>query len=49
MAKYLIVNAEGEQEVRTLTDPRVQQTLDELGIRLVSFADFAPREAAGHG
>jgi predicted glycoside hydrolase/deacetylase ChbG (UPF0249 family) len=38
--------AEREVEVRTLTDPRVQQTIDYLGIRLVSFADirFAPAE-----
>jgi predicted glycoside hydrolase/deacetylase ChbG (UPF0249 family) len=36
--------AEREAELRTLTDPRVRQTLDELGIRLVSFADY--REAA---
>jgi predicted glycoside hydrolase/deacetylase ChbG (UPF0249 family) len=36
--------AEREAELRTLTDPRVRQTLDELGIRLASFADY--REAA---
>ena len=30
--------AEREVEVRTLTDPRIWQTIDELGIRLVSFA-----------
>jgi predicted glycoside hydrolase/deacetylase ChbG (UPF0249 family) len=34
---YLI---EREAEVRTLTDPRIRQTIDELGIRLVSYADF---------
>ena len=27
-------------EVRTLTDVRIRQTLDELGIRLVSYADY---------
>jgi predicted glycoside hydrolase/deacetylase ChbG (UPF0249 family) len=32
--------AEREAEVRTLTDPRIRQTIDELGIRLVSYADF---------
>ena len=36
--------AERAAELRTLTDPRVRQTLDELGIRLASFADY--REAA---
>jgi predicted glycoside hydrolase/deacetylase ChbG (UPF0249 family) len=32
--------AEREVEVRTLTDPRVRQTIDGLCIRLVSFADL---------
>jgi chitin disaccharide deacetylase len=32
--------AEREAEVRTLTDPRVRQALDELGIRLASYADY---------
>jgi predicted glycoside hydrolase/deacetylase ChbG (UPF0249 family) len=31
---------EREAEVRTLTDPRLRQRIDELGIRLVSYADF---------
>jgi predicted glycoside hydrolase/deacetylase ChbG (UPF0249 family) len=31
---------EREAEARTLTDPDVRQTLDELGIRLASFADY---------
>lgn len=35
--------AEREAELRTLTDPRIRQTLDELGIRLASFANY--REA----
>jgi predicted glycoside hydrolase/deacetylase ChbG (UPF0249 family) len=32
--------SEREVEVRTLTDPRIRETLVELGIRLVSFADY---------
>jgi predicted glycoside hydrolase/deacetylase ChbG (UPF0249 family) len=32
--------AEREEEVRTLTDPRIRQTIDELGIHLVSFANY---------
>jgi predicted glycoside hydrolase/deacetylase ChbG (UPF0249 family) len=31
---------EREEEVRTLTDPRVRRTIDELGIRLVSYANY---------
>jgi len=31
--------SEREEEVRTLTDARVRHTIDELGIRLVSYAD----------
>jgi len=31
---------EREAEVRTLTDPRIRQTIEELGIRLASYADF---------
>jgi predicted glycoside hydrolase/deacetylase ChbG (UPF0249 family) len=31
---------EREAEVATLTDPRVRGTIDELGLRLVSYADF---------
>jgi len=37
-AVYLI---EREAEVRTLTDPRIAETIRELGIRLASYADFA--------
>jgi predicted glycoside hydrolase/deacetylase ChbG (UPF0249 family) len=33
--------AEREAEVRTLCDPAVRQTVDELGIRLISYADHA--------
>jgi predicted glycoside hydrolase/deacetylase ChbG (UPF0249 family) len=32
--------AEREAEVRTLTDPRVRQTMEELGIHLASYADY---------
>jgi chitin disaccharide deacetylase len=32
--------AEREVEVRTLTDPRIRQTVDELGIRLASYAGY---------
>jgi predicted glycoside hydrolase/deacetylase ChbG (UPF0249 family) len=32
--------AEREAEVRTLTDPRIRQTIAELGIRLVNYADY---------
>jgi chitin disaccharide deacetylase len=38
--------AEREAEVRTLTDPRVRRTVEELGIRLRSYADYP---AAGEG
>ncbi|HZO89108.1 MAG TPA: ChbG/HpnK family deacetylase [Chthonomonadaceae bacterium] len=31
---------EREAEVRTLTDPRIRQTIEELGLRLVSYADY---------
>jgi predicted glycoside hydrolase/deacetylase ChbG (UPF0249 family) len=31
---------EREEEVRTLTDPRIRKTIDEQGIRLRSYADF---------
>ncbi len=39
--------AEREAEVRTLTDPRIRQTIDELGIRLVSYADYPRPKGAG--
>jgi predicted glycoside hydrolase/deacetylase ChbG (UPF0249 family) len=32
--------AEREEEVRTLTDERIRQTIAELGLRLVSYADY---------
>jgi predicted glycoside hydrolase/deacetylase ChbG (UPF0249 family) len=32
--------AEREEEVRTLTDPRIRETIEELGIKLVSYADY---------
>jgi len=37
-AMYL---AEREEEVRTLTNPRLREVIDELGISLVSYADYA--------
>jgi predicted glycoside hydrolase/deacetylase ChbG (UPF0249 family) len=37
-AVYLV---EREEEVRTLTDPRIRQSLNELGIHLGSYADYA--------
>jgi predicted glycoside hydrolase/deacetylase ChbG (UPF0249 family) len=43
---YLV---EREAEVRTLTDPRVRQTIADLGIRLVSFADLKPVPAGEGG
>lgn len=33
--------SEREVELRTLTDPAVRETLDELGIELCSYADYA--------
>ncbi len=41
-----VYNFEREAEIRTLTDPRIRQTIDELGIRLVSYADYR-RTTAG--
>jgi predicted glycoside hydrolase/deacetylase ChbG (UPF0249 family) len=32
--------AEREAEVRTLTDPRIARTVEELAIRLASYADY---------
>ncbi len=32
--------SEREAEVRTLTDPRIRHTIEDLGIRLVSYGDF---------
>jgi chitin disaccharide deacetylase len=43
-----VYSEEREAEVRTLTDPRVRQTIGELGIRLVSFADL-PRSSGESG
>ena len=36
---------EREAEVRTLTDPRIRTRIDELGIELCSYADYARRGA----
>jgi predicted glycoside hydrolase/deacetylase ChbG (UPF0249 family) len=38
-----LYRSEREQEVRTLTAPRVRRALDELGIQLASFRDVSPR------
>jgi predicted glycoside hydrolase/deacetylase ChbG (UPF0249 family) len=35
-----VYHSEREAEVRTLTDPRVRQTLAELGIRLAPYGDY---------
>jgi chitin disaccharide deacetylase len=35
--------SEREEELRTLTDPRLPEALRELGIRLASYVDFAAR------
>ncbi len=32
--------AEREAEVKTLTDPRVRRTVEELGLRLISYSDY---------
>jgi predicted glycoside hydrolase/deacetylase ChbG (UPF0249 family) len=39
--------AEREAEVRTLTDSRIRQTIEELGLRLVSYADWPKRQPMG--
>ncbi len=33
-------SSEREEEIRTLTNPRIRETIDELGIRLVGYRDF---------
>lgn len=35
-----VYNSEREEELRTLTNPCIRQTIEELGIRLVSYADY---------
>jgi predicted glycoside hydrolase/deacetylase ChbG (UPF0249 family) len=35
-------------EVRTLTDPRIRQTIEELGIRLASYADYTQASAVSN-
>lgn len=35
-----VYNAEREEEVRTLIDPRVREMIDEQGIKLISYADY---------
>src|SRR5262249_47647264 len=42
--------AEREEEVRTLTDQRIRRTIEELGIHLVSYADYpGGRDRGGKG
>lgn len=36
-----VYHAEREAELATLTDPRIRRTIDELGIRLASYTDYA--------
>jgi chitin disaccharide deacetylase len=40
-----VYNEERESEVHTLTDPRIRQTIEEQGIRLVSYADYSERQS----
>jgi predicted glycoside hydrolase/deacetylase ChbG (UPF0249 family) len=42
-----VYREEREAEVATLTDPRIRRTIDELGIRLASYADYPCIPAAG--
>lgn len=37
---HAVYDIEREAEVRTLTDPRVRETVDALAIRLVTYADY---------
>jgi predicted glycoside hydrolase/deacetylase ChbG (UPF0249 family) len=37
---HSVYRHEREEEVRTLTDPRVRQAIEELGIRLANYADY---------
>lgn len=37
-----VYHKEREYELKTLTDPRIRQTIDELGIELKTFADHIP-------
>jgi predicted glycoside hydrolase/deacetylase ChbG (UPF0249 family) len=38
---------EREEEMRTLTDPRVRRTIEESGIQLMSYADYAVKQTGG--
>ena len=44
--KRSVYAREGQEEVRTLTDPRIRATVGELRIRLASYADYARRSQA---
>jgi hypothetical protein len=37
---HSVYRHEREEEVRTLNDPRVRQTIEEFGIRLANYADY---------
>ena len=39
-------DAEREAELRTLTDPRVRETIEKLGLELASYADYPAPEGA---
>jgi predicted glycoside hydrolase/deacetylase ChbG (UPF0249 family) len=47
-AFHAVYHVEREQELRTLTDPRIRSILEEEGIRLISFADLARLEEVEH-
>ena len=38
---------EREEEVRTLTDPRIRQTIEALGIQLVNYTDYLAQHTLG--
>ena len=40
-----VYSSERETEIRTLTDPRIRATIEELGIRLMSYADYRTTES----
>ena len=37
---HSVYRHEREEEIRALTDPRIRQTIEELGIRLTNYADY---------
>jgi predicted glycoside hydrolase/deacetylase ChbG (UPF0249 family) len=38
---------EREEELRTLTDPRIRQTIEDLGIQLVNYTDYLAQHTLG--